>query len=97
MASLHLMVTTTKHSAQSTKTISVVPPPISTSQTDSITTTTTYVPTKKTVLCQAGADVTVASVEPQLEVEASGGTKLVVDTSIKNCSNQVLDLDALPV
>ncbi|KAF4390037.1 hypothetical protein F8388_002979 [Cannabis sativa] len=50
MASLHLMATTTKHSAQSTKTISVVPPPILTSQMDSITTTTTFVPTKKVLV-----------------------------------------------
>ncbi|KAF4374036.1 hypothetical protein F8388_007942 [Cannabis sativa] len=114
MASSHLMATTTKHSAQSTKTISVIPPPTSTSQTDSTTITTASVPTKKVlvpigygteemeaviivdVLRRAGADVTVASVEPQLEVEGSGGTKLVADTSIKNCSNQVFDLVALP-
>ena len=49
------------------------------------------------VLRRAGADVTVASVEPQLEIEASGGTKLVADTSIESCSNQIFDLVALPV
>jgi putative intracellular protease/amidase len=49
------------------------------------------------VLRRAGADVTVASVEPQLEVEASSGTKLVADTSISTCSDQVFDLVALPV
>lgn len=49
------------------------------------------------VLRRAGADVTVASVEPQLEIEASGGTKLVADTCIKTCSNQTFDLVALPV
>lgn len=49
------------------------------------------------VLRRAGADVTVASVEQQLEIEASGGTKLVADTSISACSNQIFDLVALPV
>ncbi|GLU03211.1 hypothetical protein SLE2022_204200 [Rubroshorea leprosula] len=48
------------------------------------------------VLRQAGAEVTVASVEPQLEVEASSGTRLVADTSISSCSNQVFQLVALP-
>ncbi|XP_059448643.1 protein DJ-1 homolog C [Corylus avellana] len=48
------------------------------------------------VLRRAGADVTVASVEPQLEIEASSGTKLVADTSISTCSDQVFDLVALP-
>ena len=49
------------------------------------------------VLRRAGANVTVASVEPQLEVEAYRGTKLVADTTIAACSNQVFDLVALPV
>lgn len=49
------------------------------------------------VLRRAGADVTVASVEPHLEIEASGGTKLVADTSIVTCLDQVFDLVALPV
>ncbi|KAI4298463.1 hypothetical protein L6164_032018 [Bauhinia variegata] len=48
------------------------------------------------VLRRAGADVTVASVEPQLEVEAAGGTKLVADTSISACSDEIFDLVALP-
>ncbi|KDO59716.1 hypothetical protein CISIN_1g012037mg [Citrus sinensis] len=48
------------------------------------------------VLRRAGAQVTMASVEPQLEVEASSGTRLVADTSISNCSHQVFDLIALP-
>ncbi|KAJ1399061.1 Protein/nucleic acid deglycase DJ-1 [Sesbania bispinosa] len=48
------------------------------------------------VLRRAGAHVTVASVEPQLQVEAAGGTKLVADTSISNCSDQIFDLVALP-
>ncbi|BBH09587.1 Class I glutamine amidotransferase-like superfamily protein [Prunus dulcis] len=48
------------------------------------------------VLRRAGADVTVASVEPQLQIEASCGTKLVADTSISSCSDQIFDLVALP-
>ncbi|OMO74088.1 ThiJ/PfpI [Corchorus capsularis] len=48
------------------------------------------------VLRRAGAEVTVASVEPQLEVQASSGTRLVADASISTCSNQVFDLVALP-
>ncbi|KAA8545869.1 hypothetical protein F0562_020680 [Nyssa sinensis] len=48
------------------------------------------------VLRRAGADVTLASVEPQLEVEASGGTRLVADTSIAACSDETFDLVALP-
>jgi 4-methyl-5(b-hydroxyethyl)-thiazole monophosphate biosynthesis len=49
------------------------------------------------VLRRAGAHVTVASVEPQLQIEAAGGTKLVADTSISECSDQIFDLIALPV
>ncbi|KAK3022548.1 hypothetical protein RJ639_047486 [Escallonia herrerae] len=48
------------------------------------------------VLRRAGAIVTVASVEPQLEVEASGGTRLVADTFISACSDDFFDLVALP-
>ncbi|XP_058730722.1 protein DJ-1 homolog C [Vicia villosa] len=48
------------------------------------------------VLRRAGAHVTVASVEPQLQIEAAGGTKLVADTSISDCSNQIFDLIVLP-
>ncbi|XP_061356326.1 protein DJ-1 homolog C isoform X2 [Gastrolobium bilobum] len=48
------------------------------------------------VLRRAGAHVTVASVEPQLQVEAAGGTKLVADTSISDCFGQIFDLVALP-
>ncbi|XP_031282296.1 protein DJ-1 homolog C isoform X1 [Pistacia vera] len=48
------------------------------------------------VLRRAGAEVTMASVEPQLEIEASGGTRLVADTSISTCGGQVFDLIALP-
>lgn len=49
------------------------------------------------VLRRAGVEVTVASVEQQLEVEASGGTRLVADTLIASCSNEIFDLIALPV
>lgn len=49
------------------------------------------------VLRRAGAEVTVASVEPQLQVEASSGVKLVADTCISNCCNEIFDLVALPV
>ncbi|GLU09244.1 hypothetical protein SLE2022_261150 [Rubroshorea leprosula] len=48
------------------------------------------------VLRHAGAEVTLAFVEPQPEVEASSGTILVVDASESSCSNQVFDLVALP-
>ncbi|XP_057966293.1 protein DJ-1 homolog C isoform X2 [Malania oleifera] len=48
------------------------------------------------VLRRAGAQVIVASVEPQLEVEAFGGTRLVADTSISACSDEIFDLVALP-
>lgn len=49
------------------------------------------------VLRRAGAEVTVASVEKQLEVEAYGGTRLVADTFISACSTEIFDLVALPV
>ncbi|KAA0031304.1 hypothetical protein IC582_000064 [Cucumis melo] len=48
------------------------------------------------VLRRAGAAVTVASVESELEIETSGGVKLVADTLISSCSNEVFDLVALP-
>ena len=48
------------------------------------------------VLRRAGADVIVASVEKELQIEASCGTKLVADVSISSCSDQVFDLVALP-
>ncbi|XP_010530771.1 PREDICTED: protein DJ-1 homolog C [Tarenaya hassleriana] len=48
------------------------------------------------VLRRAGAEVTVASVEPQLEVEASSGTRLVADVSISKCTDKVFDLVVLP-
>lgn len=49
------------------------------------------------VLRRAGAEVTMASVESELEVEASGGTRLVADTLISACCDEVFDLIALPV
>lgn len=48
------------------------------------------------VLRHAGAEVTIASVEPQLEVETSSRTRLLADTSITSCSKHVFDLVALP-
>ncbi|KAI9126747.1 hypothetical protein K1719_002343 [Acacia pycnantha] len=48
------------------------------------------------VLRRACAKVTVASVEPQLEVEAAGGIKLVADTDISTCSDEIFDLVVLP-
>ncbi|KAK7319876.1 hypothetical protein RJT34_04604 [Clitoria ternatea] len=48
------------------------------------------------VLRRAGAHVTVASVEPHLQVQAAAGTKLVADISISACSDQIFDLVALP-
>ena len=49
------------------------------------------------VLRRAGAEVTLASVEQRLEVEFSGGTRLVADAFASACSDQIFDLIALPV
>jgi putative intracellular protease/amidase len=49
------------------------------------------------VLRRAGADVTLASVEDELEVEASCGTHIVADKPIAACADLVFDLVALPV
>lgn len=49
------------------------------------------------VLRRAGAEVLVASVETELEVEASSGTKLVADAPIGDCLSEIFDLIALPV
>lgn len=49
------------------------------------------------VLRRAGADVTVASVENQLRVDACHGVKIVADTLVSDCSDVVFDLIALPV
>ncbi|XP_027161463.1 protein DJ-1 homolog C [Coffea eugenioides] len=48
------------------------------------------------VLRRAGAEVTLASVEQRLEVEFSGGTRLVADAFVSACSDQIFDLIALP-
>ncbi|KAH7650591.1 Protein/nucleic acid deglycase DJ-1 protein [Dioscorea alata] len=48
------------------------------------------------VLRRAGADVVMASVEPELEILASSGTRLVADTLISDCADEVFDLVALP-
>ncbi|KAL5565205.1 hypothetical protein UlMin_028369 [Ulmus minor] len=48
------------------------------------------------VLRRAGADVTVASVENKLRVEACHGVKIVADALISDCSQTVFDLISLP-
>lgn len=48
------------------------------------------------VLRRAGADVTVASVEKELRVDALHGVKLVADSLISDCSESVFDLITLP-
>ncbi|XP_074558871.1 protein DJ-1 homolog C-like isoform X2 [Curcuma longa] len=48
------------------------------------------------VLRRAGAEVSMASVETELMVEASSGTKLVADVCIDECADEVFDLVALP-
>jgi putative intracellular protease/amidase len=49
------------------------------------------------VLRHAGAKVTLASVEKELEVPCSSGTRLVADACISKCADQIFDLVALPV
>ncbi|KAL9266729.1 DJ-1 homolog C-like protein [Drosera capensis] len=48
------------------------------------------------VLRGAGANVTLASVEPQLEVETSGRMRIVADALVGSCIREVYDLVALP-
>ncbi|EMS45695.1 hypothetical protein TRIUR3_12961 [Triticum urartu] len=48
------------------------------------------------VLRRAGADVTLASVEDGLEIEASYGTRIIADKPIAACADQVFDLVAVP-
>ncbi|KAJ4726422.1 DJ-1 family protein [Melia azedarach] len=48
------------------------------------------------VLRRSGADVTVASVEKQLRVEACHGVKIVADALVSDCRDAVFDLIALP-
>ncbi|EOY13225.1 Class I glutamine amidotransferase-like superfamily protein isoform 2 [Theobroma cacao] len=48
------------------------------------------------VLRRSGADVTVASVEKQLPVDACHGVKIVADALVVDCTNTIFDLIALP-
>ncbi|KAJ4760128.1 Class I glutamine amidotransferase superfamily protein [Rhynchospora pubera] len=48
------------------------------------------------VLRRAGAEVTLASVEKELEVLCSSGIRLVADARIGKCADQMFDLVALP-
>ncbi|KAK8913923.1 hypothetical protein KSP39_PZI024391 [Platanthera zijinensis] len=48
------------------------------------------------VLRRAGADVTVASVEKNLRVDACWGIKLVADTFVVDCADSSFDLISLP-
>ncbi|XP_049935998.1 protein DJ-1 homolog C isoform X4 [Nymphaea colorata] len=48
------------------------------------------------ILRRAGARVTLASVEPQMEVKASWGVTLVADALISACELEVFDLVVLP-
>jgi len=48
------------------------------------------------VLVRAGANVTVASVEPQLQVRMSRGLKVVADVSIVECAGRHWDAIACP-
>ncbi|XP_078179695.1 class I glutamine amidotransferase-like superfamily protein isoform X3 [Carex rostrata] len=48
------------------------------------------------VLRQAGAQVTLASVEKELEVPCYSGTRLIADACISKCADQMYDLVALP-
>ncbi|HEX9780446.1 MAG TPA: DJ-1 family glyoxalase III [bacterium] len=48
------------------------------------------------ILRRAGAEVTVASVEPELEVTAARGVKLTADCLIGECARVPYDLVALP-
>lgn len=48
------------------------------------------------VLRRAGTDVTVASVEKELKVDACHGVKIVADSLINDCTQTVFDLISLP-
>ncbi len=48
------------------------------------------------VLRRAGAEVTVASVEKELQITASRGVKIVADARIEDCAKTSFDLIALP-
>lgn len=47
-------------------------------------------------LRRAGAEVTVASIETGLQVEASRGVKLVADCFISDCASEIYDFIVLP-
>lgn len=49
------------------------------------------------ILRRAGAEVTVASIENQLQIEVMYGIKMVADALISDCTNTEFDLIALPV
>lgn len=49
------------------------------------------------ILRRAGADVLLASVESNLQVESSRRVKLVADAHISTCAEKEFDLIALPV
>lgn len=49
------------------------------------------------VLRRAGADVTIASVESELQILASRKVNLVADTHIASCESHQYDLIVLPV
>lgn len=49
------------------------------------------------VLRRAGAEVTVASVEKELQVDACHDVKIVADALINDCNQTVFDLISLPV
>ncbi|XP_048498782.1 protein DJ-1 homolog B isoform X2 [Beta vulgaris subsp. vulgaris] len=48
------------------------------------------------ILRRAGAEVTVASVEKELQIDAGHGVKIVADALIDDCSHTVFDLISLP-
>jgi len=48
------------------------------------------------VLRRAGAEVTVASVEKDLQITASRGVRIVADARIDDCANEGFDLIVLP-
>lgn len=48
------------------------------------------------VLRRAGAEVTVASVERELQVTASRGVRIVADAKIDDCAGEAFDLIVLP-
>eukprot|EP00252_Welwitschia_mirabilis_P010140 TRINITY_DN2327_c0_g1_i2.p1 TRINITY_DN2327_c0_g1~~TRINITY_DN2327_c0_g1_i2.p1 ORF type:complete len:406 (+),score=88.05 TRINITY_DN2327_c0_g1_i2:175-1392(+) len=48
------------------------------------------------VLRRAGAQVTMASVEPQLEIQGCNGLKIVADDYIASCEDNIFDLVLLP-